>query len=975
MAVPGLTRVILIYNVAGALAGYAEQQAAHHLAVSQTVEVPPTGADSQSAAWRQHDAPSGDASSRIIRRQVLQSGREGFVQSHPLAAAVKVDDMRQVESHRAPKAKLSLVQIMENSNRLVSQQKVSKVVSALPEDDEVAGARRACGEPWYLPNPDRCPADCPYVAEEAKNGDRSCYFRCVAADGCGTNGTRTDHTVPDATSMTCRRCNSAGCRVCEPGGFSSGQEKCSVCADGYYLMPDGACETAFFVAKPLLQTLLCVTALFILLWYFELQRRPACNEEGVRQGLAHRAQTAVVTSAGQPYALATNIAKDATVGGPGLSLHMRFQLYILSWASILCVVYMALGAFGGSDMLNVGLMPSASSPALCSLIPWSTSQAGQVLTVKLAFLAFAYIFTLVSSVIFALSQELAFQDLKQSSPTLGRFACLLQGLPPVDGCERLEEELETFVEAQTQQKPVGVSVCWDYGHVQEALEEFAQDDAAAAEPVADAEADGVGGPQQAKAAFGLIDSLWFEWVWRMPQSPPGRPVASTVKAVVEGLRCTDTAFVVFSSEEQRFAAISRFQQSNIVFRGQQLRMCLAGDVEPSDVLWHNFEEGKAGPTRSQRMIRSVIAVLVMILSYSVGFYIPFAYYSFAEPFARGEVLSGSSWATFALGVMACNQCLYVTCRGLGRSIGFKTTEEMQVWRNCAQLASAGAACLTFLTFTALISYWQMEKEQLHTGDGRWLSELQSFQEILAAYPLQRVLGSFVFMYSFPSTFLVPYMAEGVLGTGLVDAVTLAMTRSYPDVHGRRAEQAFSCRRVPNLDRYADLILNASLAILSLFFAGGYTLWVLLTFVASHACIYAYDHWRFLRASCAVRFDGQAADRSAVAAMAVPAGLLLACAVFHGAGMYGNSVAFTELAPICLFGFGAHVAMHTKLILEFVPKIAGSSQPFRKSKNMSYKDTETSVAATWFTANPVHCLRSRLIYGHQSPVSYHRVRVD
>merc|ERR1719203_2356075 len=38
-------------------------------------------------------------------------------------------------------------------------------------------------------------------------------------------------------------------------------------------------------------------------------------------------------------------------------------------------------------------------------------------------------------------------------------------------------------------------------------------------------------------------------------------------------------------------------------------------------------------------------------------------------------------------------------------------------------------------------------------------------------------------------------------------------------------------------------------------------------------------------------------------------------------------------------------------------------------NMQYSDMSISLAASWFSANPVHCLRSKLIHKHSPPCSF------
>merc|ERR1712226_458466 len=74
--------------------------------------------------------------------------------------------------------------------------------------------------------------------------------------------------------------------------------------------------------------------------------------------------------------------------------------------------------------------------------------------------------------------------------------------------------------------------------------------------------------------------------------------------------------------------------------------------------------------------------------------------------------------------------------------------------------------------------------------------------------------------------------------------------------------------------------------------------------------------------------------------------------------------------ICAVAFVAHVLVHYALFVYVVPYIVkgGKDGPSAESYDKAAKETP----CTWFTANPVHCLRSKYIYSH-SPPCHHYAR--
>merc|ERR1719213_547199 len=68
----------------------------------------------------------------------------------------------------------------------------------------------------------------------------------------------------------------------------------------------------------------------------------------------------------------------------------------------------------------------------------------------------------------------------------------------------------------------------------------------------------------------------------------------------------------------------------------------------------------------------------------------------------------------------------------------------------------------------------------------------------------------------------------------------------------------------------------------------------------------------------------------------------------------------------LAAFFLHIAAHTLLLLYLAPMISCLGTDKAKRHGMTFKRMSQLNACSWFTANPVNCIRSRLIYKHSPP---------
>jgi len=74
--------------------------------------------------------------------------------------------------------------------------------------------------------------------------------------------------------------------------------------------------------------------------------------------------------------------------------------------------------------------------------------------------------------------------------------------------------------------------------------------------------------------------------------------------------------------------------------------------------------------------------------------------------------------------------------------------------------------------------------------------------------------------------------------------------------------------------------------------------------------------------------------------------------------------------VCILAFVTHVAVHLLLLLYLIPMFAKKEPETDPLGDYTYQKTNKVCGKSWFSANPVHCLRSELIYEHQPPCNYY-----
>ena len=197
---------------------------------------------------------------------------------------------------------------------------------------------------------------------------------------------------------------------------------------------------------------------------------------------------------------------------------------------------------------------------------------------------------------------------------------------------------------------------------------------------------------------------------------------------------------------------------------------------------------------------------------------------------------------------------------------------------------------------------------------------------------------------------------------------LAIVRTQPSMKGFMAERLLGSL-VFDLSRYADLMLDVMIAVLIFFFPGGFNIQMFVGLAGSHLYIYFFDHYRVLRSIQSCNYADKMVDWWSQWMMCIPCGFMLACVVFKANCQEGYPcVDGDTMIAGCVLAFFGHILLHT-LAIKFVVPMFGLYGESDGAETNTYKDCSKRIPCSWFTANPVFCLRSQYIYKHSPPCTF------
>jgi len=849
-----------------------------------------------------------------------------------------------------------------------------------------------CGKSFFVSSEtdvnQYCPFDCPYFVQD-KNDRLHCTFFCVKGEECTSYNPASP--VADEISLVCRPPSVSRCRE----HSIDGTDTCKECQTFFTLGPDGLCYHTYAWAFYTLAAVLALTVIFVIYWLVDLALRfndpeSGWNDMGLLQGrhMRSRQKFHIKGEEGEKsrlYPLNTNLRQE-NVAGPGLSLFFNFQLMIIIWALLVALGWVALALIVDTDLFVLGTRDIGTPLENCVLVAWGHETQERLMPAKVLFLIWVYMISFVASLMHGVRQLRFYQTVDFQNKTMKDYAAFITGLPSLKGDAPVEETLKEALEKATDAPPgsiVGISICWNFGDQNNILMEALRDRIPSQEA----------GFRKSVVSSPRLDPPDMQppraWLWKLEKKlfepagdsddedpedssdnqEPFQRKDEDIKQILQNLETSEHAFVVFRTEKERGDIVDKVKQ-NGGFDFQQRRLHLEViPQEPGTVQWHNFDNATT-PTKVLRLCKGFGAIFLGIVLWTVLFYAPYACSVFSFNYANGQEPGVMYSMVFTMIVVVGNVIMYGFCAQVSVFVGFHFSDDREACYMVLYTISCTFNILLDVVTTYFIA-WEINKGlDFRTYDGTKLQHLEDFGSRIETYAMQRALAENVFRYAWPSTFLVPFLLEPLVTILFPLVFGEMVVRSHPRIRDHAADDWLASPPM-EMGRYADIILNVALAILIFFFPGGYTHKLFFFLFISHCYIYGLDHCRVLRTIPECTFATMRIDWWSQALLAPCCGLILSSIVLKANGRgYGYHLEGGSIVRVCILAFVTHVAVHLLLLLYLIPMFAKKEPETDPLGDYTYQKTNKVCGKSWFSANPVHCLRSELIYEHQPPCNYY-----
>mmetsp|Transcript_71950 Transcript_71950/g.142755 ORF Transcript_71950/g.142755 Transcript_71950/m.142755 type:complete len:956 (+) Transcript_71950:103-2970(+) len=808
-----------------------------------------------------------------------------------------------------------------------------------------------------------CPSGCPYFAQD-KTDDQFCTFKCVKnAEECVKMNPKTP--IADKESGTCRSPLVESCREYN----YDGTDTCKVCNTLYALAPDGKCYTSLKYVVYGLGVVLIVVGVLIVVWMIDLFSRPNWNEEVLQKAQEFRSHQKLRTSAQdgrQLWPLTTNLLYE-TPAGAGMLLHFNFQFMVILWGLVVALVWFIMATVIDHAMFILGTRNFGTPRNNCILVAWGYETQQRLMWTKVLFCQVIYVFTFIGSLLMGIRQLRLFQDSDYQNKTMKDFVLMCDGLPRISGEVLVEEELKKSVESATGTSVVSVSVAWDHQEHQETILKYLENDMVLRDPHLKAARMVDTAPPDMnpirKAFFSFEQAILVE-----ESEEPELPAGSEMRELCLGMTTSPCAFVVFNTEKERDTALEAFlQNGGMAFQDTKLQFSELLS-EPDTVEWYNY--GHSSPAaKFRRLCLGFVAIFLGLVFWSVAFYAPYAWSVMTFNYDNGQQPGFIYGLSFSMVVVVGNQIMYEICARVSDFVGFRFSDTKAVCYMILFCMSCLYNVLVDMATTYYIAEQVMEELGFRTYFGKKLSEIDSFTEKFETYAMQRNLAENTYRYAFPATYLIPFLIEPVVTIYVPLVLGSAIVGSHPEVGGRDAEGWVAA--IPmDMGRYADIVLNMLLGVLIFYFPGGWTHSLFFALAGSHVFIYIVDHCRLLRSVPSITVATMEVDWWAQAMVAPVCGIVLSSMVFKAnCQEYGYCIQGMPLVGVCAGAFFAHTVVHFLLLVYVVPLFGKAKPEIDPCKDQTFKDVAAKMPCSWFTTNPVHCLRSEHVYNHSPPCRF------
>jgi len=809
-----------------------------------------------------------------------------------------------------------------------------------------------------------------------------------------------------------------------------GTDTCKKCIMFFNVTPDGQCQASWIVTLYIVIAIGVCIGVFVLIFVIDLCTRPNINNDALVRGNLHRSNmklhstTETFVDEPQPdgstkrssqisrelYPFTTNLCVT-DVGGPGMVLHFRFQVFLVVWAIAVACIWWCF-CIRHEELYILGTRKFGTPRENCILVEWGWHTQHELMWTKVYFLVIAYIFTFAATIIHAILQMQCFERLDAKTKSMKDFAAFVSGIPTVKGTEDVETKLTAAINdswgAKDGKKCIGASVAWNYKDMEEEVEQYLEYEMRLRDRAnyikngkkIQYDLDPQATFEETAAGFGPLRRFFYKVEydnfkdedeairgdWSVPLEDQ-RPVEGEEKATVENadkemrekvveLFTSGDAFVVFNEEEDRDDALEFFESNKLSYKtdaGESVELEVEMKIcEPDTVLWQNF--GNTTPLlRMRKTCEGFGWILVALAFWTTVFYAPYAWQVATFNYDNGNEPGFVLGMTFCMVVVLGNAIMYEVCARVSDYIGFKTRDEREsMYLILYVIACMFNVCLDMGTtfFMAALMLDGLGFRSIKGEKLGWERDM-GFTQLFETYAMQRVLAKNLRAYCFPATFLIPFLLEPFITCIFPYQAGGCIVQSHPEWVGRDAERWMQAWEF-DMGRYGDLLLDMLLAILIFYFPGGYTLLLFFGMAGSHAYIYLFDHWRVLRVIPKVTYASIAVDWWACWMMGPITATIMSALIFKNncKNFVGPPYCLKgwSLIEACSAGWVAHSLLQTLVLMYVVPIFKPNTED--TNAGADWKNASRRMPGNWFTTNPINCLRSRLIAKDSPPCSYH-----
>merc|ERR1740138_556772 len=641
-------------------------------------------------------------------------------------------------------------------------------------------------------------------------------------------------------------------------------------------------------------------------------------------------------------------------------------MFFIIWPIFVAIVWTLLACFH-NELFILGTRKFGTPRHNCILVAWGYETQQRLMWTKVLFLAIVYVVSFVSFLLFGIRQHRLYQEMDAKNKTMKHFAAELKGLPALPGGASVEQDIQKAVEHATGLKLVGVSVAWKYSDDEEAIMKAVMYDLTEREKQLNNE------PFEEEidptADMGALHKQMYN-IEKSILGPDEGAEEVDIPNLLSGLVSSESAFVVFDTEEDKTKAMEKAKETGITFNhGSETCALRFEDLacEPKTVNWENFGDSSES-AMLRRFAYGFCAIYLPALAiWFFLFYVPYALSLYNFNYDNGAELPGYYSIVFTMVVVGGNATMYIVCDMCCDVIGFRFKDTKQ----CVYVLMYLAACTFNVLLDMAVTYKTalkiMRGLDFRTYDGTRLDDIHSFTEQFETYAMQRSLAENTYAYAFPSTFLIPFLLEPLVTITGPYLFGRLVIRTHREVRGTCAE-AYIAAFDFDLGRYGDILLNVFLGILIFFFPGGYTWSLFYGMFVSHIVIYLFDHWRVLDVIPNIKIVSPEVDWWAQVMLGACCALIMSCLVFKAncETYSGYCIQGMTLISACTIAGVLHFIVHTLLLVYLVPVLGGVSTDAGEDNAApkTYADVAKLEANTWFSANPVHCLRSKFIHQHK-----------